>query len=630
MITAVELSSRSRQDLAALARDHGIEGYRDMKKDDLVAAIRKAESASRRKTTAAANPKSTPAKSASGKSADPKSKTDKSAAVGPQAKVVKTVGTRQAAPSKSAETAKPATAVAPKAKKVSTLAVVSKASKPSATAKSSGKLKGSTPKAAESKSQVGKTLQSSAPNGKAVEPLRDSSKAKGPTLDRAEAKQTPGTKANESGKTMPKSATGRLVSKPVAASKAEVSSPKSSKGAKALQAGGGTPSSSAIDRTARGSVNKVGAKNGEQSSSKGSNLTSAPSEPKTVQLLKATAAVKNETGSKSPASSPKKVSATAKKPLPPPPPVVPVSAKSVRIRREMALRSQRALQNKDISTEALFNGSPTRQNAASSVQKDRIVLVVRDSFWLQAEWEITRAAVDRVRVAMSEKWHNAIPVLRVMAVADANANRTEQIVRDIPIHGGVSNWYIDVDEPPTRFRAVIGYVAENERFFSICRSNIVETPRPGAANRIDEHWRDIAEDYERVYSLSGGLDVNGNADLKEVFEDRLQRPMPVRGDAGLGSDTDVALDRHRALPFEVDAEMIIYGSTIPGATVMLGGDPVKLRPDGSFAIRVALPDKRQVFPVIAQSRDGMRQRTTVVAVERNTKVMEAVDRDSNF
>lgn len=300
----------------------------------------------------------------------------------------------------------------------------------------------------------------------------------------------------------------------------------------------------------------------------------------------------------------------------------------------MAQRSRRAMQNKDISSDILVGGSAIKSlsgGSGNSTHKDRIVLIVRDCYWLQADWEITRAAVDRVRVAMAEKWHSAMPVLRLVAVADASANRAEQVIRDIPIHGGVTSWYIDVEEPPSRFRVVIGYIAESERFFPICRSNVVETPRPGGANRIDEHWRDIAEDYERIYSLSGGLDSNGADDLKDVFEDRLKRSMPNRGDgSNANSDTDAALDRHRALPFEVDAELIIYGSTIPGATVMLGGEPVKLRPDGSFTIRLALPDKRQVFPVVAQSRDGMRQRTTVVAVERNTKVMEPVDRDSNF
>ncbi len=310
-----------------------------------------------------------------------------------------------------------------------------------------------------------------------------------------------------------------------------------------------------------------------------------------------------------------------------------VSAKSKRIREEMRRRSERAMQNKDISNAILVAGSAIRGSTGQSEQtphKDRVALIVRDSYWLQADWEITRAAVERVRVAMNEKWHSAQPVLRLMAVGDASSNRAEQLIRDIPIHGGVSNWYIDVDEPPSRFRVVIGYLAESERFYPLCRSNIVETPKPDAVNRLDRHWRDIAEDYERIYSLSGGFDANSGGELKEVFEARLQRPMPSRQDDGSGSDTDAALDRHRALPFEVDAELIIFGSTTPGATVLLSGEPVKLRDDGTFTVRVALPDKRQVLPVIAQSRDSMRQRTTVIAVERNTKVMEAVERDQNF
>jgi hypothetical protein len=57
----------------------------------------------------------------------------------------------------------------------------------------------------------------------------------------------------------------------------------------------------------------------------------------------------------------------------------------------------------------------------------------------------------------------------------------------------------------------------------------------------------------------------------------------------------------------------------------LSGEPVALRPDGTFVMRLPFPDKRQVLPAVACSRDGTRQRTIVVAVERNTKVMEPLD-----
>ena len=40
-----------------------------------------------------------------------------------------------------------------------------------------------------------------------------------------------------------------------------------------------------------------------------------------------------------------------------------------------------------------------------------------------------------------------------------------------------------------------------------------------------------------------------------------------------------------------------------------------------------LPDRRQVIPVIASSPDGVEQRTIILAVERNTKVLERVIRD---
>jgi hypothetical protein len=43
---------------------------------------------------------------------------------------------------------------------------------------------------------------------------------------------------------------------------------------------------------------------------------------------------------------------------------------------------------------------------------------------------------------------------------------------------------------------------------------------------------------------------------------------------------------------------------------------------------MSMPDRRQLLPVVANSRDGAEQRTIVLAVERNTKVMEPMVRES--
>ena len=44
------------------------------------------------------------------------------------------------------------------------------------------------------------------------------------------------------------------------------------------------------------------------------------------------------------------------------------------------------------------------------------MLLVRDPYWLQACWDVTRQSVQRARAAMAEHWHTAKPILRLMQV----------------------------------------------------------------------------------------------------------------------------------------------------------------------------------------------------------------------
>ncbi len=256
--------------------------------------------------------------------------------------------------------------------------------------------------------------------------------------------------------------------------------------------------------------------------------------------------------------------------------------------------------------------------------KDRLVLLVRDPYWLHACWEITRQSVERAVAAMAEHWHTARPILRLYEIdVQGTHSAAERPVRDIEIHGGVTNWYIETEDPPKGFRLDIGYLGANGKFFCLARSNTVCTPKPGSKDAIDENWSDVAANYEKIYAMSGGYDdEHGARDLRELFEERLRRPMgsPVVTQFGVGAEGLLARDGD--FNFAVDAEMIIYGSTRPNAHVTLGGQPVKLRPDGTFTVRLSMPDRRQVLPVVASSADGVEQRTIVLAVERNTKVME--------
>lgn len=258
--------------------------------------------------------------------------------------------------------------------------------------------------------------------------------------------------------------------------------------------------------------------------------------------------------------------------------------------------------------------------------KDRLVMMVRDPYWLHAYWELTQLGVKRAEAALAQSWHTAKPALRLYEVQNSGVGApTETLLRTISIHGGTNNWYVDVQEPPKSYRADIGYLARDGKFFVLAKSNVVHTPRAGTTESVDHNWTDLAENYDRVLAMNGGYSPDGpNSELRKVFEERLRRPMQTMFSRNLLAGV---IPRTKAFNFKIDAELIIHGSTEPDARVTLQGDPVQLRSDGTFTVRFNLPDCRQIIPAVASSADGSEQRTIVVAVERNTKVMEPVTRD---
>jgi hypothetical protein len=262
--------------------------------------------------------------------------------------------------------------------------------------------------------------------------------------------------------------------------------------------------------------------------------------------------------------------------------------------------------------------------------KDRIVLMVRDPYWLHCYWELTRQAVQRAEAALGQEWHSARPILRLLDVGGhETSNAPESILRDIDIHGGCNNWYIDVGNPPRSFRVDIGYLSRSGRFYVLARSNVVSTPRAGVSDVLDENWADFdSRQADRIYAMSAGYDPTASSlELKQLFEERLRRPLGSPAVTSFGSGAWLT-GRGRKFWFQLDAELIVYGATEPRARVTLQGEPVKLRPDGTFTMRFSLPDSRQIIPAVATSADGVEERTIVLAVERNTKQLEPMIHDT--
>ncbi|MGE5587722.1 MAG: DUF4912 domain-containing protein [Clostridia bacterium] len=248
----------------------------------------------------------------------------------------------------------------------------------------------------------------------------------------------------------------------------------------------------------------------------------------------------------------------------------------------------------------------------------RLVLMVRDPFWLHAYWEVAQDVSETVTAALGpDGWRVARKTLRVHDVTDVefdgtNAHRTF----DIDISGGANNWYINVERPNRSYCAELGLVGPDGRFVLLSRSNVVRTPRAGPSEVIDEEWMTISA-VERYYPHPGRLPSS-----PEMVSARLEHMALEMGSgfvAGISSPgMGVAAPERKAFWLNASVEVIVHGATEPGSTVTIQGSPVKLRPDGTFSARFQLPDGEQVVPIEAVSKDGSMRRCVTTRLTRST------------
>jgi uncharacterized protein len=79
-----------------------------------------------------------------------------------------------------------------------------------------------------------------------------------------------------------------------------------------------------------------------------------------------------------------------------------------------------------------------------------------------------------------------------------------------------------------------------------------------------------------------------------------------------------AAEQSKSFWFNINAELVLYGSTEPDAKVTIGSREIKLRPDGTFSYRFALPDGQFPLEVRAVSADGQDGRAARLQFSRAT------------
>lgn len=249
--------------------------------------------------------------------------------------------------------------------------------------------------------------------------------------------------------------------------------------------------------------------------------------------------------------------------------------------------------------------------------KDIIVVQVRDPWWLYAYWEVRSLTYQRLKTELKALFETAKKVLRVYDVSYINFNGANaHRFFDIDIIHDANSWYIDTAGPGRSWCVDLGLRLADGRFIVIARSNIVATPLDGPSWITDEEWMVPDDLFAKLYASAAGLG-GSPVKIKKPWA-ALEKQRLFSGGISSGGFSPVR-KQERKFWLVLNTELIVYGATEPDALVTAGGRPVTLRPDGTFSLRLSLPDGKQAIPVKAVSSDGIDERIITPVVIKETK-----------
>jgi hypothetical protein len=296
----------------------------------------------------------------------------------------------------------------------------------------------------------------------------------------------------------------------------------------------------------------------------------------------------------------------------------------------------------------------------------RLFLTARDPHWLYAHWDLTREQQLKLN-ARSAASHL---ILRIYA------GKVEgHPICDIHVHPESRHWFAHVERAGDSYAAELGYYSPPGRWTRIAVSSATVTPPDSVSTEGDVEFATIPFEFpfarlieiiksavrenlplaqaleelrrhghpelprakgkpvstwtpRQEQALAKVVNVDevrrvwmGSLEITELIRRRLAHEISSLGVSSLSSLSSPfgGAGQPKGFWFNVNAELIIYGATEPGAKVTLGGHEIKLRADGSFSYRFALPDGKYDLPAVAVSADGDDARAADLKFSRETE-----------
>ena len=305
----------------------------------------------------------------------------------------------------------------------------------------------------------------------------------------------------------------------------------------------------------------------------------------------------------------------------------------------------------------------------------KLFVTARDPHWLYANWDLTQEQQSKLN-ARSAEGHL---ILRVYL-----SKIEGHPLYEIHVHPESRHWFAHVERAGQPYAAELGYYSTVGRWTRVASSSATVTPPDSVSENGTAEFATIPFEFpfaklmeivkaavrenrplaqaveelrrtghpalprvngqpltvwtqEQEAALAKIIAIDdsrrvwmGSLEITELIRRRLQQEMSSFGLASSLGVSSLGISSlsspfggmpTKGFWFMVNAELIIYGATEPDAKVTLGGTQVKLRPDGSFSFRFALPDGNYDLPAVAVSADGTDARAADLKFSRQTQFM---------
>ena len=133
-------------------------------------------------------------------------------------------------------------------------------------------------------------------------------------------------------------------------------------------------------------------------------------------------------------------------------------------------------------------GWEAKEELPSHYGETKVVLLVRDPYWLYSYWEIAPQRLDQAKGELGRQGEGCKNILRVYDITGQQFNGTNaNSFFDLEINGA-DNWYIKVGHPDRSYCVDLGLLTPGGTFYLLARSNQVTTPRDTPSELVAEEW----------------------------------------------------------------------------------------------------------------------------------------------